>query len=113
MDMTVDIAMDRIQNLLNVEEEHLTLLRELTTIQAETLAEKVGETQVPMKLMFIVVETTVARFRRVGAEGMSDKNVDVIRNKYTDNLFEPFEGIISDYVRETGGTSGKKIMRVI
>lgn len=110
---TVEIAMQRIQNILDVEDEHLTLLKELTTIQSETLTERLGANAVPSKLLFIVVETTIARYRRVGAEGISDKNVDVIRNKYSENLFEPYEGIITDYVNKSGSVAGKKIVRVI
>lgn len=113
MDITVTMAMKRIQNILNVEDEHLTLLTELATIQSEILAEKLGAGTVPANLLFIVVETTISRYRKVGAEGMTDKNVDVIRNKYSENLFEPYEDIIADYARKSGATTGKKIVRVI
>lgn len=112
MESIIALAMARIQNVINVDEENLSLLNELTKIQSEILAEKLGAKEVPANLLFIVVETTVARFRRVGAEGITDKNVDVIRNKYSEDLFEPYEDIIAEYAKASG-SSRKKYVRVI
>lgn len=105
----VNNALDRIQNILNVEEDNLPLLTELAQIQADTLNEKLGGTGVPISLAFIIVETTIARYRRIGAEGVSNKRVDMIQNKYTEDLFEPFEEIISIYLHK----SGNKLSRIV
>lgn len=96
MDTVLD-ALARIQNVLNVDEDNLKLLTELTQIQTEMLMEKLGGIEVPENLIYIIVETTIARYRRVGAEGISDKRVDVITNKYTEDLFAPYDDIISHY----------------
>ena len=89
-------AQERANNVLNVEEQNMPLLTELTQIQAELLAEKLGK-DIPENLTFIIVETTIARYRKVGAEGMSTKKIDVISNTYSDDLFEPYEDIIARY----------------
>ena len=96
----VSIAQQRANNVLNVEEQNMSLLTELTQIQAELLAEKLGK-DIPENLTFIVVETTIARYRKVGAEGMSTKKIDVISNTYSDDLFEPYEEIIARYSDKT------------
>ena len=96
----VSIAQQRANNVLNVEEQNMPLLTELTQIQAELLAEKLGK-DIPENLTFIVVETTIARYRKVGAEGMSTKKIDVISNTYSDDLFEPYEEIIARYSNKT------------
>ena len=92
----VSIAQQRANNVLNVEEQNMSLLTELTQIQAELLAEKLGK-DIPENLTFIIVETTIARYRKVGAEGMSTKRIDVISNAYSDDLFEPYKDIIARY----------------
>lgn len=89
-------AKDRANNVLNVEDHNMPLLTELTQIQTELLAEKLG-TEIPENLIFIIVETTIARYRRVGAEGISTKKIDVISNTYSDELFEPYKEIIARY----------------
>lgn len=89
-------AQERANNVLNVEEQNMPLLTELTQIQVELLSEKLGK-EVPSNLIFIVVETTIARYRKVGAEGMSTKKVDVISNTYSDDLFKPYKDIIARY----------------
>lgn len=94
------IAQERANNVLNVEEQNMPLLTELTQIQAELLAEKLGK-DIPENLTFIIVETTIARYRKVGAEGMSTKKIDVISNTYSDDLFEPYEDIIARYSDKT------------
>lgn len=93
-------AQERANNVLNVEEQNMSLLTELTQIQAELLAEKLGK-DIPENLTFIIVETTIARYRKVGAEGMSTKKIDVISNTYSDDLFEPYEDIIARYSDKT------------
>lgn len=103
------IAQERANNVLNVEEQNMSLLTELTQIQAELLAEKLGK-DIPENLIFIVVETTIARYRRVGAEGMSTKKVDVISSTYSDDLFEPYKAIIDRYTEKS---TNSKIVRLI
>lgn len=105
-------ALERIQNILIAEETNLTLLTELAQIQTDILSEKLGGAEVPQSLTFIIVETTIARYRRVGAEGLSSKQIDVISNKYSENLFEPYKDIIADYATKLG-MKPKRIVRVI
>lgn len=108
MDIVLD-ALERINNILDVDEDKLPLLSELTQIQADMLSEKLGG-DIPPALTFIVIETTISRYRRVGAEGMSDKKVDVIQHSYSEDLFHPYKEIIDKYSQ---GDSPKRIVRVI
>lgn len=110
--MLPETALQRIQNILDVDEKNLPILTELMNVQIDILMEKLGSIPVPASLTFIVVETTIARYRRVGAEGISDKKIDAISNAYLDDLFAPYEGIISKYATPTGDKS-KSIVRLI
>lgn len=107
MDIT-EMAQERANNVLNVEEHNMSLLTELTQIQAELLTEKLGK-EIPENLIFIVVETTIARYRKVGAEGMSTKKLDVISNTYDGDLFNPYKEIIARY----SDKSAKKTVRLV
>lgn len=109
---TVLDALERIQNIIDVPEENLTLLAELTQIQIDILSEKLGGIDVPDVLAFIVVETTIARYRKIGAEGMTNKQVDVIRNTYSEDLFEPYQEIINRHATRKADTSAR-IVRLI
>lgn len=110
--MLPEIALQRIQNILNVDEKNLPILTELMNIQTDILMEKLGSIPIPPALTFVVVETTIARYRRVGAEGITDKQVDTISNSYLDDLFEPYEGIISKYIDYPEDVS-KRFVRMI
>lgn len=110
--IVVNNAVERIQSVLIAEETNLTLLTELAQLQTDMLSEKLGGADVPQSLTFIIVETTIARYRRVGAEGVSNKRVDVIQNKYSEDYFEPYKDIIADYNIRLG-MKPKRIVRVI
>lgn len=104
-------ALTRIQNIIDVTEENFPLVQELAHLQADMLSQKLG-TDIPGALVFIIVETTIARYRRVGAEGMTAKNIDVIQNTYSEDLFKPYEDIILLYAVNNDGRS-KRTVRVI
>ena len=106
----VERAVERANNILEVEEQNMSLLTELTQIQTELLSEKLG-TEVPKNLIFIVVETTIARYRKVGAEGMDSKGLDIISNDYSEDIFAPYSDIIAKY--SVKDESSKKIVRLI
>lgn len=109
MNVALD-AQERANHILNVEEHNVPLLTELTQIQTELLTEKLGM-EVPSNLVFIVVETTIARYRKVGAEGMDSKGLDIISNDYSEDIFAPYLDIIAKY--SIKDISTKKIVRLI
>lgn len=108
VETTKEKALQRANNILDVEEHNMSLLTELTQIQSELLAEMLGK-EIPDSLIFIVVETTIARYRKVGAEGMSTKKLDVISSTYSDDMFEPYREIIARH----SDKSTNKIVRLI
>jgi len=72
-----------------------------------SLPELIG---VPDELDYIVDEVTIARFNRIGSEGMSSESVEGRSANYNDNYFADFETDIQGYIdstTESGNTRGK------
>lgn len=105
-----DKAFERVRNIIEPKEDKLTIIEELTKLQIEALLGELGSETIPEELTYIVVETTIARYRRYGAEGITDKRVDVITHKYVDDLFEPYRNIIARHAKTP---TTNKIVRMI
>ena len=66
--------------------------------------------EVPDELDHIVDEVTIARFNRIGSEGMSSESVEGHSASYNDNHFADFEADIQGYIdfnTEADSTIGK------
>lgn len=65
---------------------------------------------IPDELDYIVDEATIARFNRIGSEGMSSESVEGRSANYNDNYFADFEADIQNYIdsnTESDSTRGK------
>lgn len=65
---------------------------------------------IPDELDYIVDEVTIARFNRIGSEGMSSESVEGRSANYNDNYFADFEVDIQGYIdsnTESDSTRGK------
>ncbi|PTJ71217.1 phage head-tail connector protein [Mammaliicoccus sciuri] len=51
--------------------------------------------QIPEALRFIVIEISVKRYNRVGAEGMTSESVEGRSSTYEANDFAPYEDILN------------------
>ena len=68
-----------------------------------------GIDKVPPELSFIVTEVSIARFNRIGSEGLSDHTVDGETMRWSDDDFAPYESDIQDY-REKMEGNGKGVV---
>ena len=65
---------------------------------------------VPAEIDYVVDEVTIARFNRIGSEGMSSESVEGRSANYNENYFADFEADIQGYIdsnRESGSARGK------
>lgn len=66
-----------------------------------------GIDSVPPELSFIVTEVSIARFNRIGSEGLSGHTVDGEAMSWSDDDFAPYETDIQDYrERQEGNDRG-------
>lgn len=55
---------------------------------------------IPDELDYVVDEVTIARFNRIGSEGMSSESVEGRSASYNENYFAGFEADIQGYIDE-------------
>lgn len=70
----------------------------------------VNEPEVPIELQFIVIELAVARYNRLGSEGLSAEKIDVISNTYESDILKPYYGTLNEYNNRHKGA--KKVVFV-
>lgn len=54
----------------------------------------------PNKLSWIAEDIAIKRFRKIGAEGMTSKQIDVIKKDFDTNLLSEYTDILDSYVRK-------------
>ena len=80
-----------IKNLLDLTgADNDGLLNTIISITKAHMLVLLGTDSVPAKLSYIVTEVCVARFNRIGSEGLSSHSVGGENMTWSDNDFEPF-----------------------
>ena len=100
------LILTRVKAILGVQDKD-SLLEVLIQNQTEALLAVIGEEVLPESLMYIVVETTIARSNRLGSEGLKSEAIDVIGQTFIENLFEPYQTQISGYLSTKNKTAAK------
>lgn len=106
----------RVQSILELDESKSAQLMEIIDIQYSALSLLLGLAEgdsVPSLMEFIVVETSIARYNRLGSEGLSSEAVDVINQSFITNLFEPYMSQIEAYKAMNPGATGAKKLRLL
>ena len=97
-------------NLLGLSSEDGEAVGRLTVIIAsvqQRLLLLIGGTEVPAKLSYIVTEVSVARYNRIGSEGVSSHSVEGESMTFIEDDFAPYKTDIEAYLTsESGGTKG-------
>ena len=96
--MSLETIKARVQKITQSDEKTQEIIEELILIQMESLEVKLG-TDVPINLEYIVVETSIARYNRLGSEGLKSEGIDVISQSFIEDIFEPYESDIADFKR--------------
>lgn len=98
----------RIKTLTGVYEQE-EVLTEIVSIVEERVLSYMQVTEVPSSLGWIVVEMAIARFNRIGSEGISKESVDGKQNSYIKDDFEPYKHYLDEYMRENTKNKGWKL----
>lgn len=56
-----------------------------------------GTESLPVQLDFVVVESTIARYNRLGSEGLKSENIDVIGLTYIEDILSPYTPYMDAY----------------
>ena len=82
-------AIDDVKALLGIEDED-SKLKVIITLTENRLKTLIGKTEVPSELEYIVTEVSIARFNRIGSEGLSGHTVEGEALTFKDNDFDQY-----------------------
>lgn len=94
--------LEQIQLLLGVDDED-TLLETIVNLTTSKVLSRIKEKVVPVELEYIIIEASVARYNRIGSEGLKSESVDGRTQSYEDDL-APYEATLDDYVSNKKGS---------
>lgn len=103
--------LERIKIMLNLDTDDSskdTLLTILLENAVSTICVYLGVDSFPATLEYIAQELTVARYRKIGAEGISTEKIDEISTTYSVNDLNRYKDVLNIY-KENNGLSGKKL----
>ena len=104
------MTLDNIKVILSLTEDDTRdeLLTVLCMNAINTINVYLGVSVLPDELSFVVDELVVARYRRLGAEGIDTEKIDVLSTKYTADNLKPYYALLDEY-KSNNGLSGKRL----
>lgn len=112
--LTSDVIMKDIKEYLGLADNSKdALLKVIVRNTMSALILRLDGLQFDDNLSFIVVEVSVARFNRLGSEGMKAQTVDVMRQEFLESDFAPYETMIDMFVRSKKGSTGSGSVRFL
>lgn len=82
-------VIDDVKALLGIEDDD-NKLKVIITLTENRLKTLIGQTEVPSELEYIVTEVSIARFNRIGSEGLSGHTVEGETLTFKDNDFDSY-----------------------
>lgn len=105
--MSKETVLTRALTLLNLGADKTPQLEVIIDIQYDALLAKIVSDSVPQSLEYIVLETSIARYNRLGSEGLSSEGIDVISQSFVEDLFEPYLADIDKYNKDSSKLAKK------
>ena len=94
------MSLETVKTLTGVDNEQITAIytmyeKRLFSRLEQSLLEVV---EIPEELEYVLTECTIARFNRIGSEGMESESMDGHTAKYVDKDLSDYEHAIQDYI---------------
>lgn len=97
----------RIKRILDIVDDTKDgILNDFIDMYSKAINLKCGATEFPIELDFILIEAVIARFRKVGSEGISTEKVDVYWATYHDEILNSYESYINAYKAKNTDSTG-------
>lgn len=101
--------LDRVKTILKLQDDsNDALLIILIENAISTTCIYLNVSTFPAQLSFIAEELAVARYRKIGAEGISTEKIDELSTTYSVNDLSRYKDILNTY-KDNNGLSGKKL----
>lgn len=82
-----------------------SLLQKLLNNANQAIMLYLNTTEVPDSLQWIADEITVARYNRLGAEGINQENIEGVSYSYQDDVFQRFTPFLDLYMKNNSTES--------
>lgn len=71
--------------------------------------------ELPIQLEYIVIELVIARYNRIGSEGINSENSDGVSFSYNNNLLDSYKQDLDEWIKNnnSNGSKSKVRMRLI
>jgi|SRR5690625_4689554 len=96
------MSLEEVKTLLSVDDERIDIIYSKTEQRLLSRLKRAIEdiNDIPTELEYIVDEVAIARFNRIGSEGMQSESMDGHSATYVDADFKPYESDIVDYINQ-------------
>jgi Phage gp6-like head-tail connector protein len=100
--------LNRVKTILAIEPSNAekdTILNEFISNFSNAVNLYCGTTDLPLTLEFIVVEAVIARYNRLGSEGLTKEDIDVISLTYQEEILKPYMTYMDAYKSNNKSTN--------
>lgn len=89
------------------------LLSSLIQRSSNQVTNHINEKTLPNELEYIVIELAIARYNRIGSEGIKSENSDGVSFSYKDDLLEDYKKDLNKWIENNKTTSKNLKLRLI
>lgn len=93
------MTLDNVKLVLSITDDRQDdLLTILLTNAINTVCLYINVEQIPKQLEFVAEQMCVARYRKLGAEGITTEKIDVLSTTYQTNDLRQFKDVLNAYI---------------
>lgn len=92
------MLLQKIKNILGIDNQDEVIVDIIDLVNGKILT-YLNLNEVPIQLEWIVVEMSIARFNRIGSEGVTTESVDGKQTTY-ENELAPYIMYLDDYIKK-------------
>lgn len=91
-------SLDRIKRILGfIDETKDSILNDFIEMYSNAIIVKCGATEFPTEMNFVLVDAVIARYNKIGSEGLKSENIDVVSMTYHDDILSPYDSYFVEY----------------
>lgn len=89
------------------------LLYSLINRASKQVTNYIKKKELPEELEYIVTEITIARYNRIGSEGLNSENSDGVSFSYNNNLLDTYKKDLDRWIKDNTQLNSSVRMRLI
>lgn len=91
----------RVKTILGIGDEKDAVIEQLIATMTSAVNLYCGIDTLPIELEFVVVETTISRFNRLGSEGLTQEQIDSLSTSFQTDIFAPYKQYMDAYKKKS------------